>query len=540
MYDREYKNSRFLIVEGDVNLRLDMVRMLKKFGAWLIELASNASDAIDKCRAKEFDVVICDYSLSGRNGQNVLEELREHKILRFTSTFIMMSSKTTKEMVLSAIDHQPDAYINKSIKTEELKVRLDNLLLENESLYDIKHAMDVENWAGAIASCEEKIAKRSKYRRWCEKTVARLYHDMEAYDEALRVYKNVLEDRPLVWAQIGIVRIYMVQDKYEQAENLLSRVIEISPYCLLAYDLLTEVLRKLDKLDEAQDIMMKAVSLSPSAILRHSKLGELCRDNDDIEASTEAFRNAVELGKHSIYDSADNHIGLARGLCDKATAQPQQKRDQTIQDAMAVLKSADEVFQLDDFQRFEQNIISAKSQQMLDDEGSALTSLTEAKQLYDKLSDKISVNSCLDYAQILFSSGRDEEAESVLSQVEYAHGDNEKLMKRVGELRDDPVGPSARLKTTELNKRCIKLAQNDEMHSAFEVLLEAVGYSPRHPSLNLNLIQVSLKLLKSGNDEEDYYQVCADGFERLVGLASSHKQYPRYKSLKKEFDAISS
>ncbi|WP_369600027.1 response regulator [Hahella sp. SMD15-11] len=169
MLSREYRNSRFLVVDANLKVRLTLEKYLRSFGAWVIDLAADGAEAVGKCAGGLYDVVICDYQLPGRTGQQVLEELRVKALLRHTSLFVMMSSETTREMVLGAIDHQPDAYINKPITCDVLKARLDALLVDNEVLYEIKHAMDMQRWSEAIQRCEEKIIKGSKYSRWCQK-----------------------------------------------------------------------------------------------------------------------------------------------------------------------------------------------------------------------------------------------------------------------------------------------------------------------------------------------------------------------------------
>ena len=98
-------------MDSQLESRLLLERKLKALGAWYIDLAVDGQHAIDRCSKGLFDVVICRYALEGRNGQHVLEELRTGAVTLYLA-FIMMSSETTREMVLGAIDHQPDAYIS--------------------------------------------------------------------------------------------------------------------------------------------------------------------------------------------------------------------------------------------------------------------------------------------------------------------------------------------------------------------------------------------------------------------------------------------
>ena len=536
MYSREYRNARFLVVEGNTQLRLALERMLKSFGAWYIDLASNGEDAIGKCETGLFDVVICDYQLPGRNGQHVLEELRERKILRHTSLFIMMSSETTREMVLAAIDHQPDAYVNKPVTADILKQRLDSLLVDNEVLYEIKHAQDMEKWSEAIYRCEEKIAKVSKYARWCEKTVAQLYFQSGDYQEALRVYRSVLESRVLIWAQIGIARIHIALAEYAEAEALLRKVVNGAPHCLIACDLLSEVLIHQGQVREAQDLLADAVRMSPTAIRRHARLGEVSWSNQDVDCSAEAFRNAVELGQKSIFDAAENHLGFARSLCEKAESLPIPMRESRVNEALQILQVTAERFALRDHDRFQLEVVTSKAQHALGDWLQRNEALQRAEILYSRVSPNLPNDRLMDYAKVLLASDKALEAEFVLSQLQLLNADDQELLKRIEELREEPVSLAARQKAAQLNREGIHAAEAEDLLQAVTIFEEALEYSPKHPALNLNMIQVLLKILNQTPQDQRCRQLCEGCFARLGHLQPTHKQYPRYQHLKSRFE----
>ncbi len=538
MFSREYRNTRFLVVDGNTQLRMALERMLKSFGAWYIDLASNGEDAISKCETGLFDVVICDYQLPGRNGQHVLEELRERKFLRHTSLFIMLSSDTTREMVLAAIDHQPDAYVNKPVTVDTLKQRLDSLLVDNEVLYDIKHALDMEKWSEAINRCEEKIAKASKYARWCEKTVAELYFQSGEYTESMRVYRSVLEARVLIWAQVGVARVHMALGEYEYAEVLLRKVVNAAPHCLVAGDLLSEVLLSLGRGKEAQEVLVEAVRLSPAAIRRHARLGEISWNNQDIDCSAEAFRNAVELGKMSIFDAPENHIGFARGLCEKAESLPMQMRESHLTQALEILEKTAERFNLHEHDRFQFEVTASKAYHSVKAMPQRDECLRQAGLLFQRVGHSLSKDNLLDYGKVLLVSDKEMEAESVFTQLQLLNDQDSGLLRKIDELRDEPVSLAARQKAAELNHEGIQAAETDDLHQAIAIFEEALEYSPRHPALNLNTVQVLLKILAREPENLHCKQIGKACLERLGSLNPNHKQYPRYQHLKSRFEAI--
>jgi CheY-like chemotaxis protein/Flp pilus assembly protein TadD len=532
MITREYRNTRFLIVDSQLDARLLIERRLKALGAWYIDVAVDGQQAIDRCANGLFDVVICEYHLEGRNGQHVLEELRERQILRYTSIFVMVSAETTREMVLAAVDHQPDAYITKPIVEDVLQQRLDSLLIDNEVLYDIRHAMDMKRISEAISRCEEKIFKGSKYLRWCEKTVAGLYFSSKSYNEALRVYKQVLSEKPLVWAQIGIARVYMALADYARAEEQLVNVLKSAPNCLTAHDLMADLLLETGRAREAQAMLEEAVQKSPNAIRRHARLGELSLRNNDIDMATEAFRNAVELGEYSIFNRPENHIGFARALAEKSESMPRELRERHAQEALDVLENLPGERGLTEQALFQKSVIDAKLHHRLHHEEQVTVSLAMAENLYQRIGFQLESRHSLEFAEALLNAGKEMQAEFILSQVTLLHGGDENVSKRVADIREEPVSAGARQKAAELNREGIKLVEKSHVEEAIRVFNEALEYSPRHPALNLNLVQVILKSVESGQSDRQSLEYARRCLERLGNMSGAHRQHARYQHLK--------
>lgn len=538
MITREYRNTRFLLVDSQLESRLLLERRLKALGAWYIDSAVDGGQAVERCKNGLFDVVICEYHLEGRNGQHVLEELRERQYLRYTSIFIMVSAETTKEMVLAAIDHQPDAYVTKPIAEDTLQQRLDALLIDNEVLYEIRHAMDMKRYSEAINRCEEKISKGSKYTRWCEKTVADLYFRTGDHGEARRVYQRVLDEKPLVWAQVGLARVLLAQGDVKRAEALLQQVLQAAPNCLVAHDLLAELLLEEGRAAEAQSVLAEAVGKSPAAIRRHARLGEIAWANGAIDVATEAYRNAVELGQHSVYNRAENHVGLARALCEKSAAMPKEIRAHHAREALAVLERAATRLPLEDKVAFQRSVIDAKLYRHLQDEVGETACLQTAESLYQRIGLEVDADHALEMAEALLNAGRDVQAEFVMTQVALTHAGDARLQQRMQQIREEPVSAGARQRAAELNRDGIQRVERGQLAEAIAVFSEALEFSPRHPALNLNLVQVLLRAYESGQGDRQSLELAQQCLQRLRNLPASHRQYARYQHLDRKLAAL--
>ena len=104
-----YRRARILIVEDSAEARGLLRGFMREVGAEKIDLASNGQEAIDFMKSHKFDIVLCDYNLGkGKDGQQVLEEVRVSKYLSYSTVFIMITAETTLEMVMGALEYQPD------------------------------------------------------------------------------------------------------------------------------------------------------------------------------------------------------------------------------------------------------------------------------------------------------------------------------------------------------------------------------------------------------------------------------------------------
>jgi len=80
MSSTDYSKLRVLIVDDFNSFRLALSKMLSEFGFSHIDSAANGTEALNYCKKQSYDLVLCDYNLGpGKNGQQLLEELRQYK-----------------------------------------------------------------------------------------------------------------------------------------------------------------------------------------------------------------------------------------------------------------------------------------------------------------------------------------------------------------------------------------------------------------------------------------------------------------------------
>jgi tetratricopeptide (TPR) repeat protein len=532
-----YRKLRFLVVDDFENFRLSIRQMIRTFGVENIEVAGNGEDAVARCEHEEFDIILCDYNLgSGKSGQQVLEELRHHKKLKHTSIFILITAETSKDMVMGALEYLPDGYITKPIAKAVLQKRLDGLIEQREVLKPINEAVDAENIDLAIELINKEVRYETKYLTWCMRKLAGLYYKKGDFPRAKKIYEDVLSKRDIGWARLGYGRAQVAMGNYEEAISELSTLLEKNPNLIEAYDCLAEAQLKHGKAKDAQKTLSKAVEISPHAILRQQKLAEVCTKNKDIDGAADAFRQSVKLGHNSVHESSENYLNLGRCLSDLAEGDTSEQGKKLAKEAAHVLGRATKKFKDDVNLQANASLIAARVHKGQGDDKKSQEAMNKAKSAMDV--EAGSPETALEFAKTLYSMGQESEAEKVLSDLAEKNPDNKKVMGSIEELLDEPVSLQHRVKARKLNKSGISSFESGDLDEAIKVFEEALEVTPKHPALNLNIVQVMLKQIRQQGGNPQLKAQCEKCLDNVKHIPSQHRQYKRFQSLSAKVKAL--
>jgi CheY-like chemotaxis protein/TolA-binding protein len=320
MAEIDFSNQRALLIEDMAEARILQKKMLTDFGFKQIELAMKAESAIELLRSNTYDVVLSDYNLgSGKDGQQLLEEVRHSNLIPNTSTYLMVTAETSIEMVMGAIEYQPDGYISKPFSQALLQRRLLKLVESKQKLYEVNHALDQKKYEQAIDEAVKVVEEHPFLESKCSRIKGECFLELKQYDNAIDLFQTALKERKMPWALFGLAKAHFFKGNYEEAESRFRQLMLDNRFFVNAYDWLAKCLVKLDKKEEAQATLIDAVAKSPKAILRQIELGELSAELNDFETSEMSFRRAVFLAKHSIYSDSSiyfqhlkSFIGIAK------------------------------------------------------------------------------------------------------------------------------------------------------------------------------------------------------------------------------------
>lgn len=311
----DFKGNKFLVVDDFPEFRTAIKRMVEAFGAEDVDTASNGEATVDLIAGKSYDAILCDYNIGdGKDGQQVLEESKYRGILKESQIFILLTAESTAEMVMGALEYEPDGYLVKPFNKEMVHTRLTKIAQKKRELREIHKAIEGKSVDEALKLCEEKIAEGGRIVLSCLKIKGRLLIDSERYDEAKELYTNLATAKKLPWVLMGLGQVHFLQENYDDAMDAFNKILEISAVNVEALDWIAKTHIKQGDKYAAQDSLQQAVELSSKAILRQQLLGDLAYDNEDFEAAEKAYREAVRLARYSCYRRPKEYLRLAELL----------------------------------------------------------------------------------------------------------------------------------------------------------------------------------------------------------------------------------
>ena len=116
-------NIRILIVDDEERIRR-LLKMYLERENYLIEEAEDGNEALEKAFANDYDVILLDLMMPGKDGIEVCRELREKK----TTPVIMLTAKGEEVNRVQGFEVGTDDYIVKPFSPREVVLRVKALL----------------------------------------------------------------------------------------------------------------------------------------------------------------------------------------------------------------------------------------------------------------------------------------------------------------------------------------------------------------------------------------------------------------------------
>jgi tetratricopeptide (TPR) repeat protein len=527
----DFSQKKILVIDDFPEMRHSLKRMMQSFGAVHIHDADRGEKAIPMMQETPYDIVLCDYNLGTdrKDGQQVLEEAKLRKLIRFSTIFMMITAEQTMEMVMGAVEYRPDDYLTKPFTKDMLKHRLERLIAKKSDLHDIEEAADRKDYRRAIALCDEKIAANPRNVLEFYRLKGELCRAIGDYDAALSVYDKVLTIRDLPWARVEQGRIQYLKKDYEDARQTFESVLEVNKNYIEAYDWLAKTLVGLGDTKHAQAVLDRAVALSPKGIRRQKILGEVSLKNGDLDSAERSYKAAIRLGKHSVLKEPSDFTGLAKVLVESNRA------DQALEVVHSSRKEFRDLPQASLQVAAMEGVIYKK----LDREDEARKAVEEATRLCESLGGEVSTEVAMDVAKACFAVGEKGKATEIVQAVVRNHHEDEAVLKqaedvfRGAELQDEgrKLIEDTRREIIDVNNKGVYLVREGKLDEAIDYFEKAASGLPENRTINLNAAQALLMHMQRNGRSDGFLHKSREYLQRVARMDPGSEKFQKLMAI---------
>lgn len=530
-----FDSKKILVIEDQSIIRETIKHILYSLGVRHIVEAGTGVNGIVEMRRSQFDIVLCDYNLGdGKNGQQVLEEAKHFKLLSFNAVFIMITVEQSKNMVLSALDCKPDDYLIKPFNRLQLSTRIERCIVRKEYLASIEREIDIGNIYQAIQNCEKLLQQGNKKNRLhVLKIRADLALVIRDFKAAKKIYQEILQERDIPWAKLGMIVIVFFDGNYEQAVESLQQFIGQYPMMLEAYDWLAKSYEALGNNEEALITLNLAIDLSPQTILRQQRLALLADKTENIEVAKKAYKAAVNLGKHSVYGSSSDFSGLAKAHLKSNSAG----------DALKILNDMNKCFFNDPDSRLRAAILEIEIQKAKNNGVVAQKPYEKAFKLNEQFGKQIARELRLEMAKISHLSGASEMTDEILADLIKTNIDDKYFIGEIDKMCNAFIGDNyandliSRIKQelVDINNEGVNLFKEGRIKDALAIFEDAVEKMPNNQAITLSLLKIIIHDLKTSKPDPKKTMLVQSYINKAIKIGVPHDQIG---SIQLELDKI--
>ncbi|MFA9217254.1 MAG: response regulator [Sphingomonadaceae bacterium] len=322
----EYADLSVLLVDPNPSMRASLRNMLNQSGINRVDDAVSSGTAIRQITNKSYDVVLCEYDLgsgssdNGQDGQQLLEDLRHHKLIGPWTIFIMLTSEGVYSKVISAAELTPTDYVLKPFTVDVLLQRITRAIDKRAVFMPVYQLIGVGNLRQAIADCLDAEQRQPRQATDFTRLRAELLCNLGELSDAAQVYQTILMNKPVGWAHLGLARCQFGLQRYAEAQQTLEILLEHNPRLMAAYDLLAQTHQAMGQAVAAKKILEDAVAISPHLVRRLRTLGEVAYETGDVGVAEKAFKQVVSKAKYSEFRDPEDHLNLVKALVKKGDA----------------------------------------------------------------------------------------------------------------------------------------------------------------------------------------------------------------------------
>lgn len=520
-----------LIIEPHQGMRASIHNMLNLCGLTKIEHAGGSNAAVKLVTSKAFDLILCEYDLDGgQDGQQLLEDMRHHKLIALSTMFFMVTAEGNYGKVISAAELTPTDYILKPFTADRLLERIARALEKRNAFMQVYQFMEVGNQRDAIAACVEGVKLHPRYAIDFMRLRAELHMVLGEPAEAETIYQQLFDARQIAWARLGVAKTMFMRERYTEAQEILESLVESNKKFVDAYDWLAKTHAAIGELEKSQTVLAEAVAVSPHAVRRLRKLGEVALETGDTDTAEKVLKQVVSKAKYSEFRDPEDHVKLVQTLV---------KKGDPVQ-AAAVIRDLDKSMGGQRNTGVCSAISSAMVHEYTGNEARLAESLNAALAAC-KDSQGLSSEVKMELARNCLQNNMEEGASDVMRDVMRNAPNNAAMAKAMSVFEKagraelaNAIAQESRQAVVELVAAGANKAKEGDYRGAVALMVEAVNKLPDNPQVVFNAAVAVLKCLENMGWEERLGQYALSLIDtvrrldpvnpKLPALAGLHQQ----------------
>lgn len=307
----DFSRKNVLLVENSGSARNTTQGMLRELGVIHIKSVRPSEEVLELLKEQHFDLVILAYQSSDSyHGLQLMEQARFEGLMKLASCWVFVTSDSAQDVVLHAIDSEPDLLILRPFKIEVLTQRLTDAMLRKQLMAPISKAMDRGNYQRAIELCDEAPLEADLYEHLQlakGRSLLALQRPADAFQVLYKSYREVGGRS----ASLYLAEALIGMGKLDEARKILHQLIDRHALLIYGYDLLAKIYQLQGDLESALKVLKQATRRSPLGLPRNLKMGRVAVQTGHLDVADSAFRQSIKLGEHSCYRSPEPYVRLA-------------------------------------------------------------------------------------------------------------------------------------------------------------------------------------------------------------------------------------
>lgn len=398
------KGRRVLVADRHSQSRTALREMVNALGCTSVSHVQSAAEVLKVVRAKEVEIILCDYHLEDqRDGQQLLEEVRQNRLISLGSIFMMITGEASYKKVVSVAEFAPDDYLIKPFTPNQLLERLVRVNKKKEVFARAYAFIESDRVAAALPECRLILGSHPQYAPDAYRLMIDVLFGMQKYDEAEKMLTAILARKDVPWAHMGLANIHYARNEPRLAEAVLEKVAAANPEYLGAQDFLARVKTDLAKPDEALAVLEAAGAISSANVSRLRRTGDLAAVVGDHEKCSRLYAKVLDRVRNSSLAKAEDFISLSNAYVQLGRMDEAEKVSLEQRRTMRGTPEADLVSKLMEYQRL-------CGPGNADKEDRRLAAIAGAVKSYQELQNPITGALELDFVEACFKAGHDDDA----------------------------------------------------------------------------------------------------------------------------------